>query len=114
MKKQALIKFLNLTEEQAEDLKVSPYNDNLFEYCNEEYEVLTDEEANERWDEELDNYLEEYIYAELPEDVRCYFDYEEWKRDERFEGRGHSLAHYDGEENTETIDGETFYIYRQK
>ena len=28
------------------------------------------------------------------------------------DGRGHFLSSYDGEENEETIDGETFYIYR--
>lgn len=113
MKKQALIQFLNLDKEDAEYVIESGYDDNIFEYCGNEYEVLTDEEADERWEEELDQYLEEYVYAELPEDVRCYFDYEEWKRDARLDGRGHSIARYDGEENEETVDGETFYIYRQ-
>ena len=113
MKKQALIKFLNLTDEEAEDLTVSTYNDNVYEYCGEEYEVLTDEEAEERWEEELDNYLEECIYPQIPEDLQFYFDDEKWKRDARLDGRGHSIARYDGEENEETIDGTTFYIYRQ-
>lgn len=113
MKKQALIQFLNLNKEEAENLTVSTYNDNVFEYYNEEYEVLTDDEADERWEEELDSYLEECIYPELPENMRFYFDDEKWKRDARFDGRGHSIARYDGYENEETVDGETFYIYRQ-
>lgn len=92
---------------------MSTYKENVFEYCGEEYEVLTDEEAEERWEEELDNYLEECIYPQLPEDLQFYFDDEKWKRDARLDGRGHSIARYDGEEHEETIDGTTFYIYRQ-
>ena len=65
MKKQALAKFLNLTDEEAEDLTVSKYNDNVFEYCGEEYEVLIDEEAEDRWAEELDNSLAECIYSQI-------------------------------------------------
>lgn len=113
MKKQALIQFLNLDKEEAEKVTVSTYNENIFEYYNEEYEVLTDEEADQRWEEELDSYIEDCILPELPERMRFYFDDERWKRDARFDGRGHSIARFDGEENEETIDGETFYIYRQ-
>lgn len=29
------------------------------------------------------------------------------------DGRGHFLSTYDGEENEETVNGETYYIYRQ-
>ena len=74
---------------------------------------MTDEEAEERWEEELDSYLKECIYPNLPEDLQFYFDDEKWKLDARLDGRGHSIARYDGEENEETIDGTTFYIYRQ-
>lgn len=28
------------------------------------------------------------------------------------DGRGHFISHYDGKENEETVNGETFYIYR--
>jgi hypothetical protein len=28
------------------------------------------------------------------------------------DGRGHFISHYDGQENEETIDGTTYYIYR--
>jgi hypothetical protein len=77
-----------------------------------EWMVLTDEEADERWEESLDNYIDECITPELPESIRFYFDDEKWKRDAKHDGRGHSLSTYDGEENEETVDGETFYIYR--
>lgn len=77
-----------------------------------EWVVLTDDEADEKWEESLDNYIEECILPELPEEYRYYFDNEKWKRDAKMDGRGHSLATYDGEEGEETIDGETYYIYQ--
>lgn len=77
-----------------------------------EWMVLTDKEADEKWDESLENYIEECILPELPEAYRFYFDYERWKRDAKMDGRGHSLASYDGNEYDETIDGETYYIYQ--
>lgn len=114
MKKQALIEFLNLNEEEKEDVIESSYNENVFEYYNEEYEVLTDEEANERWEEELQYYIEEVIYQEIPEIYQPFFDEEAWKNNVMmYEGRGHSISRYNGHENEITIDGETFYIYRQ-
>lgn len=30
----------------------------------------------------------------------------------RADGRGHFMSSYDGEENEEIVEGETFYIYR--
>ncbi len=79
-----------------------------------DYMVLTDDEADVKWDESLDNYLEECIYPELEKigNLANYFDDEAWKKDARMDGRGHSLSSYDGNENEETIEGETFYIYR--
>jgi len=125
----------------VEELNVSSYDDNVIEYGSEEYLVVTDDEADELWEQELDNLLEEIVYPELPKHLRNYFDDEKWKRDARYDGRAHSLSHYDGNEDEitvyyfDTIDGdiyqdcegydnsegyeevssekETFYIYRQ-
>lgn len=81
------------------------------EYTN-NYLVLTNEEADQKWEEYLDDYLEQCIYPELPHSARGYFDDEKWKNDMRTDGRGHSLSSYDGNEEKETIEDETFYIYR--
>lgn len=86
--------------------------DNTYSYYNEEYMVLTDSEADDAEDEALDNYLEECVYPELPDHLRNYFDDDAWKRDARMDGRGHSLATYDGNEYEETVEGTTYYIYR--
>jgi hypothetical protein len=96
-----------------DEIVQSTYNENLFEYGSEEYLVCTDDEADELWEESLDNYLEECIYPELQGNLKNYFDDEKWKQDAKFDGRGHSLSGYDGRENYEDVDGETFYIYRQ-
>lgn len=92
----------NLT--QVEELEENDYDI--------DYMVLTDEEANQKWEESLDSYLEDIVYPELPEYLRNYFDEEKWKYDARMDGRGHSLSPYDGNESEETVEGETFYIYR--
>lgn len=89
------------------------YNESTFQYDNEEYLVVTDDEADDLWDEDLNNYLEECIYPELPENIRNYFDEEKWKNDARYDGRAHSLSRYDGNEDTEEVEGEIYYIYRQ-
>ena len=98
----------NLTE--IEELNPGDYNN--------DYLVLTDEEADEKWEESLDSYIEECITPEIDKldvgNLSYYikFDEELWKRDAKMDGRGHSLATYDGNEYEETIQGETFYIYR--
>ena len=64
-----------------------------------EYMVGTDEEADEAWDQALDSYLDDCgVLDSMPENLRRYFDREAWKRDARFDGRGHALASYDGSE----------------
>jgi len=75
-----------------------------------EYLVVTDDEADELWDQSLDSYIDDCL--EIPETMAAYFDREAWKKDARMDGRGHSLSGYDGEECEETVDDVTYYIYR--
>ena len=105
-------------QEAIDDLRcriedIQDIGDNLYKYGREEYYVLTDDEADEKWDEELDYYLEECIYPEIPEHLRGYFDDEAWKEDARMDGRGHTLSSYDGCEYEEKINGTWYFIYRQ-
>ena len=87
--------------------------DNYFEYYNENYTVVTDDEADDLWEQELDNYIEECIMPEIPEHLQYYFDEDAWKSDARIDGRGHAISRYDGEEYEEEVNGTTYYIYRQ-
>ena len=86
--------------------------DTTYSYYREEYIVCTDEEADNLMDDTLENYIDEVILPEIPEPYRNYFDNEAWKEDAKYEGRGHTLATYDGEENEEEVNGTTYYIYR--
>ena len=75
-----------------------------------EYAVGNDSEADDAWDKSLDSYLEDCVYPELKGTVaENYFDDEKWKRDAKFDGRGHSLSSYD--RNEIELGGE-FYAYR--
>lgn len=73
--------------------------------------VYTDSEADDAWDRELGEYIDSAL--EIPEHVRSYFDEERWKSDARNDGRGHALAHYDGEEREVETAWGTFFIFRQ-
>lgn len=61
-----------------------------------EFLVVTDEEADELWDEYLEGCLDDEGIASGASSP--YFDREAWKEDARGDGRAHSLASYDGEE----------------
>ena len=84
-----------------------------------EYLVVTDDEADELWEQDLDSYLDECVMPEVEENMRRYFDREAWKSDARQDGRAHSLGRYDGNEyeiRLEELDPDhyetEFYIYR--
>jgi len=109
----ALALHLQIDFEEAQSIEVSSYDDCLLEYGRKEYLVYTDSEADDKWNDELENYIEECILHELPEAYRRYFDNEAWKSDAKQDGRGHSLGRYDGEENKENVLGTTYYIYRK-
>lgn len=96
-----------------DEFEISSYNDSLIEYGKEEYLVYTDSEADDAWDEDLDNFIDDCVLHEIPERYRNYFDNEAFKNDCKYDGRGHSLGRYDGQENEEFINGTAYYIYRQ-
>jgi|DEB0MinimDraft_6_1074348.scaffolds.fasta_scaffold00925_6 hypothetical protein len=75
--------------------------------------VVTESERDERWNESLENYIDECVLPELPEIAQQYFDYEKWKRDARYDGAGHCLSHYDGVEHEYKFGDHWIYIYRQ-
>lgn len=88
-------------------------NSSIFHYGDEEYLVLTDDEAEREYDDHLTNYVDELILPEIPEQYHLYFDENSWKDDARANGsRGDALSSYDGREEEVEIDGTTYYIYR--
>ena len=105
----ALAQFLGC---DAENIRGFLYDNNVFEYGNKEYLVCDDGEADRLNDLSIDSYIDDCVLPEIPEAYRNYFDDEKFKRDCAYDGRGHNLATYDGCENEETVNGETYYIYR--
>ena len=99
---------------KPDEINEGEHDDCLYYYQDQEYLVLTDDEADRRWDEYLDSYIDDVIFGEIPEPYQMYFDEEHWKQDARIDGRGHSLSFYDGGEDYETVNGEDYYIYRQQ
>ena len=79
----------------------------------EDYWVLTDEEANEKV--ELENeYLLEDALSEVPSYLHRYFDSDQYLEDQVSNDRGYLLNHYNGSEDSITLDnGSVFYIYRR-
>lgn len=106
------------TGDDVTEIEKCPFQEHCYITANgDEYLVLSDAEADDRWDNELEDYIDQCILPELHSQWHNYFDRERWKRDARFDGRGHSLAHYDGEEHEETVEvNETacqdFYLYQ--
>lgn len=71
-----------------------------FSSGNEEYRLLDECEAEDLFNETLDNYIDDCILSQIPQNLRYYFDSEAFKRDVQLnEGRGPTLAPYDGIEH---------------
>lgn len=78
-----------------------------------DYLVATDEEADDLWEQDLNNYIDDCILPELSKHYQKYFDRDAFISDAKCDGRGYSLGKYDGNENEEIVNGTTYYIYRQ-
>lgn len=78
-----------------------------------EYWVLTDDEANEKAELEAYHRAEE-AQQEIPSHLQQYFDIDKYIDDYISDGRGYLLNHYNGSEDSITLDnGSVFYIYRR-
>jgi hypothetical protein len=73
-----------------------------------DYLVLDDNEAEQRFEESITEYINDCVLSEIPKQYQSYFDYKAFIKDCNCDGRGHTLASYDGEENE--ID--EYFIYR--
>jgi len=98
-------------EVEPDELNETSYNEQIIEYGNQEYLVVDDSEADDAWDEDLENFIDDCVLYEIPEQYRKYFDHEAFCR---IDGRAHSLSGYGGGgEDCETVDGTEYFIYRQ-
>ena len=75
------------------------------------YKVFTDEEADKAYTAGIDTNLDDII-DQIPKHLQQYFDREAYIFD-NISDRGSLLNSYDGCEYEETINGTTYYIYKQ-
>lgn len=105
----ALARLLNInileTERASEDGRT-------FEAVGHDWMVLTDTEADNAFDEEVENYVDDCM--DIPSNIMPYFDMDAYKKDVMMaEGRGRLLASYDGEEREEYgTTKELLFIYK--
>jgi len=132
----ALAQFLDC---DYNDIERSKYGNNRFDIDGKEYLVLSDQEAQDLAEEYIKESLwafnAEFIieHSALPYEAldmiknfqseKCesandtiealITDMDEFISDAiAADGRGHFLNTYDGEENTQSVNGETYFIYR--
>ena len=106
----------NVNEDEEKILALMEHTGDEYSECEtyislDNYRVYTDREANDALDQALDQYCEEHILSQIPSSLHQYFDDEEWK-DDNSSDRGIYLGQNDGEEHEETINGNTYYIYK--
>ena len=106
----------DVNEDEEKILALMEHTGDKYSECDshidlDRYRVYTDSEANKALDEALDEYCEEHILSQIPDYLQQYFDDKEWK-DDNSSDRGHYLGQSDGDEYEETINGNTYYIYK--
>ena len=114
-KQWAVFYHCNCNLDLVKDISELDIDDEEFYFEGEDLLVLTDSEADDRWEDELDSYIEDCL--EIPDWIRPYFDDEAWKSDARYDGRGHAISRYDGVENDYCFDFDDgsrswVYLYR--
>ena len=103
----ALANFLGVNPTEIEESSFENYGLRVFSYGREEYAIGSDSDCDDAWDQALDSYIDYCILPEIKDqNLVAYFDTEKWKRDARYDGRGHSLSSYDG--NEIELDGDLF------
>ena len=94
-KLEALKKFLEVSEEEdMQNIQEDDSQENLFTYYNEEYLVLTEEEADERAKEDILNSLWAFRASFIIEHCSTYEDMDQWE----YNSAVKSLEHAQGQE----------------
>ncbi len=104
----ALALSLDLSPKEAEQ-DITTESETEYTYCGTSYFVGTEEEATERAKESLDESLWKDAVAN-DRTTESFEDWQEWVIEQ--DGLGSILNSWDGSEDTQTIDGETYYIIR--
>lgn len=107
----ACIKNFDLSIEDLRNIEEN--SDHEYSIQGIDYLICDDETAEEKFNEAVESYIDECVFSQMPEQYHCYFDTEKFINDCRYDGRGRELNYYDGNEEDQTVFGETFYFYRR-
>ncbi len=113
----ALGKHLELSyTEMYEDIFKAKYGNYNYEYGNQEYLVMTNDEADVYERETVENTIQECYIDVYSREMKNnpminYIDLDRWV-DDWCGDRGNNISSYDGYEYYEEVNGETYYIYR--
>lgn len=104
----ALAKFLDIPCSDVDDK-----GDCRFRAEGSDYIVADDDDADALARESLQNYVEDCVLSEIPNQYQLYFDTERFIEDVLSQdGRGPTLSSWDGEEKEVEIEDTTYFIYR--
>lgn len=99
--------------EEIEELDFSFEYDGTIRYNGNLYCIMDENDYNEYIDEMIDNYIDDCILPDIPEDYRCYFDTEKFMNDVSCGGERDSFANsYDGCVNDFKFDSVWYKIWR--
>lgn len=113
----ALMQYLKITVQEAyDDIGEALYGSNCYEYGEQEYKILTYNEATDEEYECVKNTIKDCYLLDFYKDNKDnpainYIDVEQWI-DDWCNNRGQNIASYDGYEHEEIVNGKTYYIYR--
>lgn len=112
-------KLIELEKELYE--KVTTECDFTFEINTKEYRFIDSNIIDDKFEEAIEEYIDEVILPEIPKQWHGYFDIESFISDAKLDGYCNAFAFYDGKEHNETfseIDDEDtqssydFYYFR--
>jgi hypothetical protein len=106
----ALVKMFDLSINDLSDVEIS---DSRATVQGIDYHFGTDEEMDIVHEEYLQNYLDECVLSEIKDDnLKRYFDSEQWIEDAKQDGRAHSLNNWDGSEEEAKVNNTFYFAYR--
>lgn len=103
-----------LSEDDLKSIALMMHTDEVYDdFSDDDYLVLTDDEAEDAFKQYAQNYYDDIIESEIPLYLKSYFDEDRWISDYIDEAsRGEALSS-DGYEHEYQLLGQTFYIYAE-
>ena len=101
-------------DEDPEDWDESKYSKHVYEHGERRFLVVTEEEADQIWKEQIESSLEGIVLCQIPEPYRDYFDVKGWIEDVMEQGdRDQDLSRGEWWDEVRVWStGEYYYVYK--